>query len=242
MKVRKSLIGAAIAIPMAVTATPALADDVTPAPEPVVVDPDPGATATPEPDPTVPPTPEPEQTAVQTQQQAQPNEPATATETTPAGTYHGPVTAVTTSTSNRKALARRGTRAGGMSIRTRGTRFSPLSAVKRLKAWARHGRSGYHNGCLRLADDAYQPVSGRTGTALGQWRRALRNGYGHRNRLAPVGAQLFWRTSNPAGHVATYVGNGKVVSNMPGGRVKMVSWKLIDRWGPYQGWAEPFYG
>ena len=229
MKVRKTLIGAAIVIPMAVTATPALADDATPAPEPT-------ATQTPEPEPTVTQTPAPQQ------QPQQANEPAPASETTPAGTYRGPVTAVTTSSSNRKELARRGTRAGGMSIRTRGTRFGPLSAVKRLKAWARHGRSGYHNGCLRLADDAYQPVSGRTGTALGQWRRALRNGYGHRNRLAPVGAQLFWRTSNPAGHVATYVGNGKVVSNMPGGRVKMVSWKLIDRWGPYQGWAEPFYG
>lgn len=235
MNVRKTLIGAAIAIPMAVTAAPAMADD-TPqtATDPAVVDPV-------TPDPVTTQSPEPVPTATQTTSQTA--EPQSAPDTTtPAATYTAPVTKATASTADRKTLAKRGTRAAGMSIRTRGTRFSPMVAVKRLKAWARHGRSGYHNGCLRLTDDAYQPLGGRTGTALGQWRRALRHGYGHRDRMAPIGAQLFWRTSNPAGHVATYVGNGKVVTNMPSGRVKMVSWKLIDRWGPFQGWAEPYYG
>ena len=108
--------------------------------------------------------------------------------------------------------------------------------------WARQGRAGYRNGCLRLVDDAYGIRSGRTSTALRQWYRAARAGYGHRNRMAPIGAQLFWRTSNPAGHIATYIGRGQVVTNMPSGRVKIVSWRSVDRWGPFLGWAEPYYG
>ena len=46
---------------------------------------------------------------------------------------------------------------------------------------------------------------------------------------------------NPAGHIATYVGRGLVVTNMPSGRVKIVSWSSVDRWGPYLGWAPPYY-
>lgn len=53
---------------------------------------------------------------------------------------------------------------------------------------------------------------------------------------------MFWKTSNPAGHIATYVGNGKAVTNMPGGKVKKIDWKKMNKWGPYLGWAEPFYG
>ena len=126
-------------------------------------------------------------------------------------------------------------------MRTRGTRYTPMTAVSRLMTWARQNRAGYHNGCLRLADNAYG-ANNRVSTALRQWYRARSAGYGHANRLAPIGAQLFWRTSNPAGHVATYVGRGKVVTNMPGGRVKVMPWSSIDRWGPYLGWAEPYYG
>lgn len=199
MKLRTTLISTALAIPLAVAATPGQATPQPPAPA---------------------------------DQAAAPVEPA------PTPSY----SEATTPADQRSRAARRSTRAGGMSIRTRGTRFSPLQAVKRLTRWAHQGRRGYHNGCLRLADDAYSPVSGRTSTALSQWRRAVRSGYGHRNRFAPIGAQLFWRTSNPAGHVATYVGRGKVVTNVPGGRVKIVSWKHLDRWGPYLGWAEPYYG
>ena len=94
------------------------------------------------------------------------------------------------------------------------------------------------NGCLRLADDAYAPRGGRTGTALRQWYRAKRNGFGHRNRYALIGAQLFWRTSNPPGrgHLRR---RGLVVTNVGSGWVKIMSWRALDRWGPYLGWAEP---
>lgn len=131
---------------------------------------------------------------------------------------------------------------GAVAMRTRGTRFGPKKAADRLESWAKRGASGYHNQCLRLADNAYQPKGRRTSTALSQWQRARKHGFAHaKDRKPPVGAQMFWRTSNPAGHIATYVGNGKAVTNMPGGRVKKINWKVMNKWGPYLGWAEPFY-
>lgn len=131
---------------------------------------------------------------------------------------------------------------GSYAMRTRGTTYSPTKAADRLESWAKKGTRGYHNQCLRLADNAYQPKGGRTSTALSQWNRAKKHGFAHRkDRNPPIGAQMFWKTSNPAGHIATYVGNGKAVTNMPGGKVKKVNWKVMNKWGPYLGWAEPYY-
>lgn len=226
MSIRTKVISTAVVIPV-LTAAPAMAEQNVPT-EPVS-----------SPEPTV--TPEPTATT----------DPGTARSDSPAAPAPQPVTesapSATTVQSIPVAPAPKRVSAGlrtsraGASMRTVGTRYSPVTAVFRLTQWARQGRGGYHNGCLRLADNAYG-ASNRVGTALRQWYRAKRAGFGHSNRMAPVGAQLFWRTSNPAGHVATYVGRGLVVSNMPGGRVKMVSWRTIDRWGPYLGWAEPYYG
>lgn len=148
-----------------------------------------------------------------------------------------------TKKAKRAVAAKRSTRAAGaVRIRARNTRYSPARAAARLETWAKRGVGGYHNQCLRLADNAYQPKGGRTSTALSQWYRAKRRGFAHpRDTRPPIGAQMFWRTSNPAGHIATYVGNGKAVTNMPGGRVKKVNWRIMNKWGPYLGWAEPYY-
>lgn len=155
--------------------------------------------------------------------------PATAAETAPASGTPQPVT------HSAEAMS-------AYAMRTRGTTYSPAKAADRLEKWAKRGTSGYHNQCLRLADNAYQPKGGRTGTALSQWQRAKKHGFAHaKDRKPPVGAQMFWKTSNPAGHIATHVGNGKAVTNMPGGKVKKINWKVMNKWGRYLGWAEPYY-
>ena len=126
-------------------------------------------------------------------------------------------------------------------LRTYGTGNTAEEAVALLKKWAREGSGGYPDQCLRLADDAYA-ASARTSTALAQWSRAKAAGVAHPDsRDIPVGAQMFWRTSNPAGHIATYVGDDKVVTNMPGGSIKIVDWHKLNEWGPYLGWANPYY-
>ena len=137
--------------------------------------------------------------------------------------------------------AKRAARSDG--IRTYGTKFSANEAVARLLSWARSGMAGYPDQCLRLADDAYGATGARTTTALAQWARAKAAGVGHPgSKDIPVGAQMFWETSNPAGHIAVYVGNGKVVTNVPGGALEIMDWHKINEWGPYQGWANPYYG
>jgi hypothetical protein len=128
-------------------------------------------------------------------------------------------------------------------IRTYGTTYTAKEAAARLISWARNGTGGYHNLCLKLADDAYGAKGPRTTTALAQWSRAQSAGVAHPgSKDIPVGAQMFWRTSHPAGHIAVYVGNGKVVSNVPGGALEIMDWQEINEWGPYLGWANPYYG
>lgn len=123
-----------------------------------------------------------------------------------------------------------------------GTTRSPGKAVSRLMQMADNKVGGYWGQCQRLADDAYMPRGPRVGTANEQWARAKKAGLAHvKDAYPPLGAQMFWHTDNPAGHVATYVGDGKVVTNMSDGGVKAIRWERLNEWGPYLGWAPPFY-
>ena len=221
LNVRSKLISAAVVVPV-VMAAPAVASDTPhPTPDPVITDP---AEPTPEPTPTIE---EPTQTPSPVPEQPAPVD--TIPAPTPTTSYSTvPISNPVPSPATKRARAiahvpRRGEHAQRP--------LQPDGSGVPAHEVGPCGRSGYRNGCLRLADDAYAPRGGRTGTALRQWYRAKRNGFGHRNRYAPIGAQLFWRTSNPAGHVATYVGRGLVVTNVGSGRVKIMSWRALDRWG-----------
>lgn len=121
---------------------------------------------------------------------------------------------------------------------------SPRKAVAFLLDLARQRTGGYRRECLRLADDAYLPKGSRLPAALKQWRRAKRAGVVHvKDPEPPLGAQMFWDPpTHSAGHVATYVGDGKAVTNMPDGTVKVVAWRRMNKWGPYLGWSPPYYG
>lgn len=129
-------------------------------------------------------------------------------------------------------------------MRTKGVSRTPVQAAQRLVAWANQGRMGYSHLCLKLADDAYGRTGSGAPTAISHWYRAKAAGYAHPNdRNVPVGAHMFWWSNNAARHVATYIGGGKVVTNMSseGGIVKIVTAESLDGWGPYLGWAEPYY-
>lgn len=127
-------------------------------------------------------------------------------------------------------------------MRPVGVTRSPQKAVAYLLELAEQRAGGYWRQCLRLADDAYLPEGPRVGTALDQWRRAKSAGVAHlKDPEPPAGAQMFWDPGHAAGHVATYVGDGKAVTNMPDGTVKAVAWRRMNEWGPYLGWAQPYY-
>lgn len=120
-------------------------------------------------------------------------------------------------------------------------------SAKEALAWGMDyvGSGANYNGlCLGFVDDAYDPPSGRVGTAIAQWYRAKAAGLAHPgDRNPPVGAQVFWWSGNPARHVALYAGGGMVLTTgAEGGRVGLVTMQHLDSYGPYLGWAEAYYG
>lgn len=123
-----------------------------------------------------------------------------------------------------------------------GTTRSPARAVAYLLGMAEAQATGYWGKCLTLADDAYMPRGPRVQTAFEQWYRAKDAGVAHpKDTDPPLGAQMFWDPGHYAGHIATYVGDGKAVTNMPDGSVKAIHWQKMNDWGPYLGWADPYY-
>lgn len=125
---------------------------------------------------------------------------------------------------------------------TIGTGRSARAAV----AWALGMVGGglYYDGlCLGFVDDAYQARGARQAWAIHQWDVALAAGYGHPgDRTPPIGAQVFWMSGNPARHIAIYIGNGMVVSTgVDNDHVGVVSMEYMDGYGPYIGWATPYY-
>mgnify|MGYP001343568317 CR=1 FL=1 len=127
-------------------------------------------------------------------------------------------------------------------MRPIGVSHSPAKAVKYLMELADAKAGGYLGHCLKLADDAYMPKGPRVGSALEQWHRAKDAGVAHpKDPDPPVGAQMFWDPGHYAGHIATYVGDGRAVTNMPDGSVKAIKWRSMNDWGPYLGWASPYY-
>jgi hypothetical protein len=127
-------------------------------------------------------------------------------------------------------------------MRPIGTTRSPRQAVRYLRSLAKAEVGGFYNQCLRLADDAYMPKGPRVADAMTQWRRAKEAGLHHsKDPDPPIGAHMFWDPGHVSGHVATYVGRGKAATNMPDGTVGIVRWKDMKEWGPYLGWAPPYY-
>ena len=123
-----------------------------------------------------------------------------------------------------------------------GTTRSPARAVAYLLSLAQAHTTGYWGRCLTLADDAYMPRGPRLQTAFDQWYRAKDAGVAHpKDEDPPLGAQMFWDPGHYAGHIATYVGDGKAVTNMPDGSVRAIDWHRMNDWGPYLGWADPYY-
>jgi len=118
------------------------------------------------------------------------------------------------------------------------------------KAMRLVGSRGYYQLCARLGANIWgRPRAGYI-SAAEQWTRMVATGNARPDdRRPPVGALLFWATDGPYGHVAVYVGNGRIVSNdindrAPGeGGVYLVEIGLIEsEWNAtYLGWAPPVY-
>lgn len=105
------------------------------------------------------------------------------------------------------------------------------------------------NKCDHLAGDiwGYEEASGYLSAAT-HWQTAKTQGIARvGDKEPPLGALLFWETGRPFGHVATYIGNGLVVTNSGGefgSDVYVAYADAYDKYGwKYLGWADPvFFG
>lgn len=105
------------------------------------------------------------------------------------------------------------------------------------------------NKCDHLAGDiwGYEDASGYY-SAFTHWQTAVAQGIAvPDDREPPLGALLFWETGKPFGHVATYIGNGMVVTNAGGEYGSNVYIYYADWYDvigyKYLGWAPPvFFG
>ena len=98
------------------------------------------------------------------------------------------------------------------------------------------------NACERYMNLSYG-LGGGYPTALAHW-----NAPGPRTAgmsTPPRGALVFWRSGNPAGHVALSLGGGQVIStdfdgtSYRAGMLHAGPITAIDKWGPRLGWRAP---
>ena len=98
------------------------------------------------------------------------------------------------------------------------------------------------NACERYMNLSFG-IGGGYPTALAHWNASGLRTAGY--STPPRGALVFWRSGNPAGHVALSLGNGQVIStdfdgrNYHAGVLHAGPITAIDKWGPRLGWRAP---
>jgi hypothetical protein len=115
---------------------------------------------------------------------------------------------------------------------------------------AKNGGNGWHDRCQHFVAVLDGRASSGYSTALDAWQSFEAEGVAHPvtsgdGVAPPVGAWLYYRGSNAAGHVVTYLGNGQIASTdvFGNGRVGVGPASAITD-GPwhlqYLGWAPPW--
>ncbi len=129
--------------------------------------------------------------------------------------------------------------------------FPPNALDSRALDLAKNGGSGWHDECQHFVAVLAGRASSGYSTALDAWQTFEADGVAHLvtnpdGVTPPVGAWLYYRDStNPAGHVVTYLGNGEIASTdvFSNGRVGIGPASAITD-GPwhmqYLGWAPPW--
>lgn len=98
------------------------------------------------------------------------------------------------------------------------------------------------NRCERYMNLAYG-LGGGYPRAIDHWNAPGPRTAGY--STPPRGALVFWRSGNPAGHVALSLGNGQVIStdfdgsSYRAGVLHAGPVTAIDKWGPRLGWRAP---
>jgi hypothetical protein len=115
------------------------------------------------------------------------------------------------------------------------SRQSPCHNQVRGGTWRRE--------CLEFVARAYGYRYAGTATAKGLYRILNARGLVHTDHTPPAGALVFFDSSDPAGHVALYAGDGKAFSNdyIRTGCIDLTPVSRLASGGRYLGWAPPVF-
>ncbi|MEV4440672.1 peptidase M23 [Streptomyces sp. NPDC049577] len=125
-------------------------------------------------------------------------------------------------------------------------RRSTADAIKWAKAEADSHRANWYQRCLAFTAIAYGWNAAGTNFAIDHYQDVMPKDMRHDgDRNPPPGALMFWDTGHRAGHVAIYVGDGKIASNDIEGRGEIAivpATEIESKWGAkYLGWSPPYY-
>jgi len=131
---------------------------------------------------------------------------------------------------------------------------SSAEAVTWAEAEASNSVGGWYAQCLRFVANAYgysgsgwtNPPADTDAYAIQLYENIIPVSMRHNgDRNPPIGALMFWKTGNVAGHVALYVGNGNIASTdieRPGYVDIVPATDIESKWGgTYIGWAPPYF-
>lgn len=123
-------------------------------------------------------------------------------------------------------------------------------SVKDAIAWAKanagsHSTKTWYRRCLAYTAIVYGwNVSGVT-YAIDHYTVVPKSMRHDKDRHPPAGALMYWETGGRAGHIAVYLGDGKVASNdiLRPGYIDIVDAELFEtKWGAtYVGWTPPVF-
>ncbi|MGW2456751.1 peptidase M23 [Streptomyces sp. NPDC001704] len=125
---------------------------------------------------------------------------------------------------------------------------NPRSAQDAI-AWAekeaKTGGKDWYRACLAFVARTYGWSFSGTTFAIDHYRQMPASMKHDKDRNPPPGALMFWETGGRAGHVALYLGGGKIASNdilRPGYIDVVPATDIESKWGStYVGWAPPYF-
>ncbi|WP_069874722.1 hypothetical protein [Streptomyces malaysiensis] len=118
-------------------------------------------------------------------------------------------------------------------------------AIEWAKKEAQSGGRDWYRACLAFMANAYAWHFSGVPYAIDHYKEMPAHMKHDKDRRPPPGALLYWDTGKRAGHVALYIGHGKIASNdikRPGYIDIVPATEIESKWrATYLGWAEPYF-
>ncbi|MFF4709478.1 peptidase M23 [Streptomyces sp. NPDC001297] len=122
---------------------------------------------------------------------------------------------------------------------------STADAIAWAENEAKTGGKDWYRACLAFVARVYGWSFSGTTYAIDHYREMPASMKHDKDRNPPPGALMYWETGGRAGHVAVYLGDGKIASNdilRPGYIDVVPATDIESKWGStYVGWAPPYF-